>query len=1144
MYFNNQIWAILWKNMKMTNHKELGKELFIPFITVFVLLMVQKDDNGTGGLFMAIMVPVYIPSCFVGLCRQLLVEYVHEKTNKYRDLYKIMGMKLQNYRIAWFITYIIKSVIIGSLILLTILYKLEFKASLEVLLCFMLFIMAQIGQTLLLSTFFSNSQLAGEFGSFFQTILSTFYFASLYKLEFLVYVCPQSIISYYLMNILKDSSNTEAFYYCVISLFIHLILYYLFFNFLEDQFIIGGKCLWKRNNKTGYVQFVDNMEVISNGGEEGLAFTSVEIVKLFKQYGDVLAIENLNLKIYSQQILCILGQNGAGKTTTLNILTGLIEKTSGKILYFGKNFDKKRDEIQKLIGFCPQENLLYDQLTVKESLQYQCMMRGSELVSEIEMWLNLMQLQQYSNYKTYELSGGNKRKLQIALALVGGSQIIFLDEPTASIDPESRRQIWKILKEIKQINKTLILTTHFLDEAEELADRIAIMKQGSIKIYGSPENIKKELEVGFTLTFGNIQSSQQQSQIKQMFNELDCSSGSKLEYDNIKYILNQNQLFSIVEKLNELNKIDNIKINLIQNTLEAAYLKLNKDNLEDDKIINEYSFPIKSTNDVKTKQLLQISALLYKKYYILKRNFTLQLMLILPMLILLFAYIFGQHLLTSEDQTQFFVSLFISQSFSLNSSIFINTPILERELKIRQQLKQMGMSQFTYIFATFLGDYIIIFIVTSFIYVLSLQVNMSLESEQLLIILSLFGLSIISFSYTASFMFSSNQSAFKIFPVINFLFCYFLPSMVDLQLQNQYSELFAYLFPLYTLNLALQNKNQDQDYYIYFLVQFVLFMFLYQILEKHLILFENRKNLQDSSNNKLQIQNIQFGYIQNKQVLKQIDLQLSSQKILTLLGPNGAGKTTLIQLITDCLKSKWGSIMYNKNMIISSCQQCEGLWEDLTAEEILYLFARIKGSIRYVKNEISQILRTLSIKGKIVNMSGGQRRKVALAISLIGESGMIILDEPSNGLDPISRRNLQNMIKSHVQKRNSSIILTTHDMDEAQYLSDSISFIINGQQPFPQQSSAQLIEQYGSGILLSIRAKNKEALDQVILAFPQHQREGLLIVIKLGNEYDVPTTIKILKNLCQEDLIGTFTIKQANLEQVFLRQCRRQYDED
>ncbi|CAD8121510.1 unnamed protein product [Paramecium sonneborni] len=1108
--------------------------------------MVQKDDDGTGGLFMSIMVPVYIPSCFVGLCRQLLVEYVHEKTNKYRDLYKIMGMKLSNYRIAWFLTYIIKSIIIGSMILITILYKMEFQASFDVILCFMLFIMAQVGQTLLLSTFFSNSQLAGEFGSFFQTILSTFYFASLYKLDYLIYVCPQSIISYYLMNILKDSSNTEAFYYCVISLSIHLIVYYQLFNFLEEQVTNGGKffgkCLWKRKNKTGYDQFEDQMEMKRQFDVEGLAFTSVEIIKLFKQYGDVIAIENLNLEIYSQQILCILGQNGAGKTTTLNILTGLIEKTSGKILYFGKNFDEERDEIQKLIGFCPQENLLYDQLTVKESLQYQHMMRGSESGSEIEMWLNLMQLQQYSNYKTNELSGGNKRKLQIALALVGGSQIIFLDEPTTSIDPESRRQIWKILKEIKQINKTLILTTHFLDEAEELADRIAIMKQGSIKIQGSPENIKKELEVGFTLTFGNIQSSQQQSQIKQLFHELDCSSGSKLEYDNIKYILNQNQLFSIVEKLNELNKIDNIKIQLIQNTLEAAYLKLNKDNLEDDQIIKEYSFPIKSTNDVKTRQILQIFALLYKKYYILKRNFTLQLMLVLPMLILLFAYFFGYHLLQSKDQIQFFVSLFISQSFSLNSSIFINTPILERELKIRQQLKQMGVSQFTYIFATFLGDYVIIFIITSFIYILSLQVEF-LESEQLLKILTLFGLSIISFSYTASFMFSSNQSAFKIFPVINFLFCYLLPSMIDLQLQNQYSEFFTYIFPLYTLNLALQDKNQDQDYSIYFLVQFVIFMFLYQILEKHLILFENRKNVQDS-NSKLQIQNIQFGYNQNKQVLKQIDLQLSPQKILSLLGPNGAGKTTLIQLITDCLKLKWGSIMYNKNMIISSCQQCEGLWEDLTAEEILYLYARIKGSIRNLKNEISQILRILSIKGKIVNMSGGQRRKVALAISLIGDSGIIILDEPSNGLDPISRRNLQNMIKAHVYKRNSSIILTTHDMDEAQYLSDNISFIINGQQPFPQQSSAQLIEQYGSGILLSIRAKNKEALDQVTLAFPKHQKEGLLIVIKLGNEYDVPTTIKIIKNLCQEDLIGTFTIKQANLEQVFLRQCRKQYDED
>ncbi|XP_033029913.1 phospholipid-transporting ATPase ABCA1 [Lacerta agilis] len=230
----------------------------------------------------------------------------------------------------------------------------------------------------------------------------------------------------------------------------------------------------------------------------------VSIQSLVKVYrdGKKLAVDGLTLNFYEGQITSFLGHNGAGKTTTMSILTGLFPPTSGTAFILGKDIRSELSTIRKNLGVCPQHNVLFDELTVEEHIWFYARLKGlSEKLVKKEMKQMAIDvgLPHKLKSKTSKLSGGMQRKLSVALAFVGGSKVVILDEPTAGVDPYSRRGIWELLVKYRQ-GRTIILSTHHMDEADILGDRIAIISHGKLCCVGSSLFLKNQLGTGYYLT--------------------------------------------------------------------------------------------------------------------------------------------------------------------------------------------------------------------------------------------------------------------------------------------------------------------------------------------------------------------------------------------------------------------------------------------------------------------------------------------------------------------------------------------------------------------------------------------------------------------------------------------------------------------
>ncbi|NXU37897.1 ABCAC protein, partial [Drymodes brunneopygia] len=216
------------------------------------------------------------------------------------------------------------------------------------------------------------------------------------------------------------------------------------------------------------------------------------------------AVDNLSLNFYEGNITSLLGHNGAGKTTTISILTGLFPTSSGTIFVYGKDIRTDQEVIRKNMGVCMQHNVLFNYLTTKEHLLLYGYIKvphcsKHELYQEVMRTLKETGLYSHRHKLAGTLSGGMKRKLSIAIALLGGSRVVILDEPTTGVDPCSRRSIWEIISKNKK-GRTIILSTHHLDEAEVLSDRIAFLEHGGLKCCGSPFYLKETFGDGYHLT--------------------------------------------------------------------------------------------------------------------------------------------------------------------------------------------------------------------------------------------------------------------------------------------------------------------------------------------------------------------------------------------------------------------------------------------------------------------------------------------------------------------------------------------------------------------------------------------------------------------------------------------------------------------
>ena len=299
----------------------------------------------------------------------------------------------------------------------------------------------------------------------------------------------------------------------------------------------------------------------------------LSVKKLNKIYrGNIHALKDLNLEVKEGEILGLLGPNGAGKSTFINILSGVTDKTSGEVIVWGFNLDKNPRQVRVSLGIVPQEINVDPFFTPKKLLDLQAGLFGVKKKDRItDTILELVALKDKSNSYTRSLSGGMKRRLLIAKALVHKPPIVILDEPTAGVDVELRRNLWENIRSLRKLGVTIILTTHYLQEAEELCDRVGIIHKGSLIALDTTENMLNKIQTK-TIRFETNKKVVLNDMNNKDYNILrNTDSEFKIEYNKQEFniqkiiILLENQGIVIKDIKSEDPDLEDVFVNLTNN---------------------------------------------------------------------------------------------------------------------------------------------------------------------------------------------------------------------------------------------------------------------------------------------------------------------------------------------------------------------------------------------------------------------------------------------------------------------------------------------------------------------------------------------------------------------------------------------------
>jgi len=294
----------------------------------------------------------------------------------------------------------------------------------------------------------------------------------------------------------------------------------------------------------------------------------IEVNNLEKKYGDVNAVNGISFNVEKGEVFGILGPNGAGKTTTVEMIEGLRKPNSGSINVCNIDALKEPHRIKEIIGVQLQATSLYDNIRVKEAIE----LFGSYYAKSVPAGIILdeVSLTEKKNSQVSKLSGGQKQRLSVGLALVNDPEVIFLDEPTTGLDPQARHNIWSIVEKLRERGKTVVMTTHYMEEAEQLCHRLAIIDQGKIIAMDTPDNLINNAGIATSIEFTT--SKELDGLAKQIPGICKVNNGSVR-----KYSVSTKTVSRILKDLTNLcydNNIELENISVRQATLEDVFLAM------------------------------------------------------------------------------------------------------------------------------------------------------------------------------------------------------------------------------------------------------------------------------------------------------------------------------------------------------------------------------------------------------------------------------------------------------------------------------------------------------------------------------------------------------------------------------------------
>jgi ABC-2 type transport system ATP-binding protein len=304
---------------------------------------------------------------------------------------------------------------------------------------------------------------------------------------------------------------------------------------------------------------------------------AIDVANLTKRYGDLLAVNDISFHVRTGAVFAFLGPNGAGKTTTVEIIETIRTPTSGKVCLLGMDVTTRKRDIVPRIGVLPQGFSSFDRITVRETIQYYARLFSCRNTA-VDGLIELANLKDKSKEQFKNLSGGLKQRLGIAIALVNDPEVVFLDEPTTGLDPRARREVWDVLLSLKRNGKTVFLTTHYMEEAELLADTVAIISKGKIVAMGSPDELIESNANYLVLTLKTIDGAPL---------EIIQRMGFEPVHDNHKNIKVRVEHTDDIQKILSALKdagTSSLSLDVRKPNLEAVFLKLTGEALREGSI--------------------------------------------------------------------------------------------------------------------------------------------------------------------------------------------------------------------------------------------------------------------------------------------------------------------------------------------------------------------------------------------------------------------------------------------------------------------------------------------------------------------------------------------------------------------------------
>uniref|UniRef100_A0A8C5L861 ATP-binding cassette, sub-family A member 3 n=1 Tax=Jaculus jaculus TaxID=51337 RepID=A0A8C5L861_JACJA len=1139
--------------------------------------------------------PLLLMLSFTYTSLTIIRAVVQEKERKLKEYMRMMGLSSWLHWSAWFLMFLLFLFLVVSF--MTLLFCVKVRKDVAVLsssdpslvLAFLLcFAVSSISFSFMVSTFFSKANMAAAVGGFlyFFTYIPYFFVAPWYNWMTLTQKLSSCLLSNVAMamgaqligkfeakgtgiqwrDLLSPVNVDDDFCFGQVlgMLLLDSVLYGLVTWYVEavfpGQFGVPQPwyffllpSYWCGNPRTVVGKEDDDSdpekalrtEYFEAEPEDLVAGIKIKhLSKVFRVGNkDRLAIRDLNLNLYEGQITVLLGHNGAGKTTTLSVLTGLFPPTSGRAYIRGYEISQDMGQIRKSLGLCPQHDVLFDNMTVAEHLYFYAQLKGlsrRKCPEEVKHMLHLLSLEDKRDSLCKFLSGGMKRKLSIGIALIAGSKVLILDEPTSGMDATARRAIWDLLQQQKS-DRTILLTTHFMDEADLLGDRIAIMAKGELQCCGSSLFLKQKYGAGYHMTLVKEPHCNPEGISQLVLHHVPNATLESHAGAELSFILPK-------ESTHRGRKGFDVTLNLL---FAMAFLA------------STFSILTVSERAVQAKHIQFVSGVRVATFWLSALLWDLLSFLVPALLLLVVFRAFDVRAFTQDGHTADMLLLLTLYAWAIIPLMYLMSYFFSSASTAYTRLT---------LFNILSGVATFIMVTIMRIPAVKLEeLSRTLDHVFLVLPNHCLGMAVSSFyeNYeTQRYCTSSDVAAhycrkYNIQYQENF-YAWSMPG-VGRFVTSLAASGTVYLTLLFLIETNLLWRLGT------FICAFRRRWTLAELHSRTSVLPEDQDVAEERSrvlspsldsllDTPLIIKELSKVYDQWMPLLAVDRISLAVQKgeCFGLLGFNGAGKTTTFKMLTGEETITSGDAFVGGHRISSDigkvrqrmgyCPQFDALLDHMTGREMLVMYSRLRGiPERLIDACVENTLRGLLLEpyaNKLVRTySGGNKRKLGTGIALIGDPAVIFLDEPSTGMDPVARRLLWDTV-ARARESGKAIVITSHSMEECEALCTRLAIMVQGQ--FKCLGSPQhLKSKFGSGYSLQAKVRSEgqqEALEEfkafVDLTFPgsilEDEHQDMVHYHLPGHDLSWAKVFGILEKAKEKYGVDDYSVSQISLEQVFL----------